>query len=83
MPTIYKAKLLLKLKLEFKPRFYTWNRNKGNKLYGLYLNGFEQVTLFHKKVGFIEEKANKLEHFLVNIAPLGPCSPVESCARGI
>ena len=57
------------LKLKFKPTLYTWTRKKGNNLYGLYLSGFEQVTMFHKKIGFIGEKANKLEHFLANNAP--------------
>ncbi len=63
------------IKLKFKPTFYTWNRKKGNKLYGLYLSGFEQVTVFHEKIGFIGEKANKLEHFLANNAPLRPIAP--------
>lgn len=63
------------IKLRFKPTFYTWNRKKGNKLYGLYLSGFEQVTMFHEKIGFIGEKANKLEHFLANNAPLRPIAP--------
>ena len=63
------------LKLKFNPTFYTWNRKKGNKLYGLYLSGFKQVTMFHKKVGFIGEKANKLEQFLANNAPLRPVAP--------
>ena len=52
------------IKLKFNPRFSTWNRKKGNKLYGLSLNGFKQVTMFHKKIGFIGEKANKLKLFL-------------------
>ena len=71
------------IRLNFNPRFSVWNRKKGNKLYGLCLNGFKQVTFFHKEIGFIGEKANKLEHFLANNAPLRRFSPVESHARGI
>ena len=63
------------IRLKFNPRFSTWNRKKGNKLYALYLNGFKQARLFHKEIDFIGEKANKLEHFLANNAPLRPIAP--------
>ena len=71
------------IRLNFNPRFSVWNRKTGNKLYGLCLNGFEQATKFHKEIGFIGEKANKLSYFLANSAPLRRFSPVESMSRGI
>lgn len=51
-------------KNNFNPRVYTWNRKDGNKLYGLYLNGLNQVNLFHWNIGFVGEKANKLQTFI-------------------
>lgn len=56
--------------LDFNPRFYTYNRSNGNKLYGIHLNGVKQVCLFNKLIGFIGEKANKLANFIL------ACSPV-------
>ena len=33
------------IRLNFNPRFSTWNRKTGNKLYGLSLNGFKKVPI--------------------------------------
>ena len=52
------------INLGFNAKLYTWNRKEGNKLFGLYLNGLNQVKKFQSEIGFIGEKANKLEHFL-------------------
>lgn len=51
-------------KENFNPRAYTWNRKKGNKLYGLYLNGESQVKLFYRKIGFIGKKQKVLKRHL-------------------
>jgi intein/homing endonuclease len=61
---IYDIKNVLE-KLNFNPRIYKWNRKKGNKLFGLYLNGKEQTKLFYMKINFIGEKADRLKSYLI------------------
>ena len=46
------------------PTTYTWNRKNGNKLFGLYLNGYEQILNFNDNIGFLGEKDNKLKAFI-------------------
>ncbi|GEM_PF-2010332 len=50
--------------LGFNPRKYTWKRKEGGKLYGLYLNGKDQVKLFAQKINFVGDKRELLEKYV-------------------
>jgi len=55
--------------LGFNPRKYVWSRKNGSKLYGLYLNGKNQVKLFAQKINFVGHKSKLLEKYIKSIAP--------------
>jgi len=57
-------------RLGFNPRKYVWKRKNGNELYGLYLNGKNQVKLFSQKVNFVSQKNKLLNSYIKSIAPI-------------
>lgn len=61
-------------KLGFNSKIYIYNRKKGNRLYSLRINGFEQVLKFYNEIGFIGEKEKRLQKLINQNKSIAPSS---------